>query len=100
MLKHGQKGAITKMAKEPLTIPLDPSSELARVLADADLPVVLISHGVRYTVEREDVFAGYDVQAALEGLRQSRGALNGVDTEALLADLADQRSQDSIGRPA
>lgn len=88
------------MAKEPLTIPLDPASKIARMLADADLPVVLISHGVRYTVEREDIFAGYDAQAALEGLRQSRGALSDVDTEALLADLGDQRSQDSIGRPA
>jgi hypothetical protein len=82
------------MAKEPLTIPLDPASELARTLADADGPVVLESNGVRYTVDREDVFAGYDTEAVRRGLRQSRGALAGVDTEALLADLAEQRRQD------
>jgi hypothetical protein len=87
------------MAKEALTIPLDPASELARALAEADAPVLLDSNGVRYTVEREDVFARYDAQAVLDGLRQSRGALRGVDTAALLADLAEQRCQDSTRRP-
>ncbi len=87
------------MANEPLTITLDPASELARALAEADKPIVLDSNGVRYTVDREDVFAGYDVQAVLRGLRQSRGALAGVDSEALLADLAEQRSQDPTRRP-
>jgi hypothetical protein len=54
---------------------------------------------VRYSVEREDVFAHYDAQAVL-ALRQSRGALKGVDVKALLADLAEQRGQDSLGRLA
>jgi hypothetical protein len=87
------------MAKEPLTITLDPASDLARALAEAEAPIVLDSNGVRYTVEREDVFAGYDAQAVLRGLRQSRGALAGVDTEELLADLAEQRRQDPTHRP-
>lgn len=87
------------MAKEPLTITINPDSELARTLADAVAPVVLDSDGVRYTVAREDVFARYDAQAVLHGLRQSRGALKGVDTAALLADLAEQRSQDPARRP-
>jgi len=84
------------MAKEPLTIAVDPASELARALADADpdVPVVLHSDGVRYTVARKDVFAYFDPRAVLRGLRQSRGALRGVDTAALLADLAEQRDQD------
>lgn len=88
------------MAKEPLTIAVDPASELARALAEADAAVVLDSDGVRYTVAREDVFARYDVQAVLRGLRLSRGALKGVDIEALLTDLAEQRSQDPARRPA
>ena len=87
------------MAKKPLTISVDPASELARTLADADAPVVLDSDGVRYTVEREDVFARYDAQTVLRGLRQSRGALKGVDVETLLIDLAAQRSQDPNRRP-
>jgi hypothetical protein len=87
------------MAKVPLTITIDPASELARALADADAEVVLDSGGVRYTVSPEEVFAHYDVQAVLRGLRQSRGALKGVDTAALLADLREQRSQDPSRRP-
>lgn len=91
------------MAKEPLTIAVDPASELARALADADAdadaPVVLDSDGVRYTVAREDLFARYDPRAVLRGLRQSRGALRGVDTVALLADLAEQRGQDPTRGP-
>ncbi len=84
------------MAKEPLTIAIDPASELAHALVDAgpDAPVVLDSDGARYTVAREDVFARYDAEAVLRGLRQSCGALRGVDTAALLADLAEQRGQD------
>ena len=88
------------MVKEPLTIPLDPASALARTLAEVDAPVVLDSGGVRYIVDREDVFAHYDARAVIDGLRQSRGALRGVDTAALLADLAEQRRQDPSRRPA
>ena len=87
------------MAKKPLTISIDPASDLARALADAETPVVLASDGVRYTVERENVFADYDPRAALRALRLSRGALTGVDVESLLADLDDQRSQDTSRRP-
>ena len=87
------------MAKEPLTITVDPASDLARSLTDSDAPVVLDSNGVRYTVSREDVFARYDARAVLRGLRQSRGALSGVDSAALMADLAEQRRQDPARRP-
>jgi hypothetical protein len=61
---------------------------------------VLESHGVRYTVNPEDLFARYDAQTVIHGLRQSRGALRGVDTAVLLTDLSEQRSQDPIRRPA
>lgn len=88
------------MANEPLTIPIDPASDLARVLAEAEAPIVLDGNGVRYTVERENLFARYDARAVLRGLRESRGALRGVDTELLLADLAEQRSQNPARRPA
>lgn len=81
------------LAKETLTISIDPDSELARALAEAEAPVVLDSAGVRYTVEREDIFANYDPRAALRALRRSRGMFQGIDTESLLADLAEQRSQ-------
>jgi tRNA(fMet)-specific endonuclease VapC len=82
------------MTKEPLTITLEPDSVLARALADADVAVILETNGVRYFVSRENVFARYDAQAALRGLRQSRGALKGVNLEELLTDLDELRSQD------
>jgi hypothetical protein len=87
------------MAKEPLTITLEPDSDLARALADADVAVILESNGVRYTLSRENVFARYDVQAVLRGLRQSRGALKGVNVEELLTNLDELRSQDPSRRP-
>src|SRR5690348_11117062 len=86
------------MGKEFLTITLEPDSDLARALADADVAVILECDGVRYTVSRENVFARYDAQAALHGLRQSRGALAGVNMEELLTDLDEQRSQDPSHR--
>jgi hypothetical protein len=88
------------VTKEALTISIDPDSELARALADAEASIVLDSGGVRYTVEREDVFANYDPEAALRSLRLGRGALKGVDVKQLLADLDEQRSQDPTRRPA
>ena len=59
------------MANKPLTIQLDPESELARILAAAEeTPVVLNSNGVRFRVMRAegDLWANYDPEAALEGL--------------------------------
>jgi hypothetical protein len=54
---------------------------------------------MRYTVEPEDAFARDDPQRALAALRQSRGALKGVDTKRLLTELAEQREQDTTHRP-
>lgn len=90
------------MARAPITIKIDPRSKLARALADADEPVVLESDGTRYRVEREidDLFAGYDPVRVLAALRQSVGALAGVDIVSLKRDLREQRAQDSRGRPA
>src|SRR5687768_4937294 len=58
------------MDGEPLTIQIDPTSELAQALADADEPVVLDSNGVRYRVLREEdaLFAGYDPSRVRDAL--------------------------------
>lgn len=89
------------MAKEPLTIPIDPDSELGRVLARTDEPIVLDSNGMRYTVNREsDLLAGYSPQRARAALRKSAGAFKGMDLPALKHELREQRAQDSAGRPA
>ena len=90
------------MAGEPLTIHVDPTSELAQALADAGESVVLASNGVRYRVLREadSLFAGYDPRRVGDALRKSAGALEGVDVAALKRELRAQRAQDSKGRPA
>jgi hypothetical protein len=90
------------MAGEPQTIQIDPTSELARALADADEPVVLDSNGVRYRVLRveDNIFEGYDPRRVRDALRRSAGALAGVDVTALKRALRAQRAQDSQGRPA
>jgi hypothetical protein len=87
------------VAQETLTISIDPTSDLARLLSGAKAPVVLESDGIRYTIEREDIFANYDPQAALRALRRSLGALDGVDIEQLLADIDEQRGQGASHRP-
>jgi hypothetical protein len=91
-------------------VKVQPDSELSRQLkvAESSGEPVLVDTGegiytlfVRQTgATPQDVFARYDPQGVLHALRASRGALNGVDTEQLLADLAEQREQDSAGRPA
>ena len=47
-----------------------------------------------------DIWADYDPEKAREGLRNSAGAVKGVDIEALKKDIQGQRQQESHGRPA
>jgi hypothetical protein len=90
-------------------VKVGPDSELSRRLRAAETsgePVLVDTGEGVYTllvsqIDRapEDIFANYDPQRALEALRASRGVLKGVDTAQLVADLAEQREQDSHGRP-
>jgi hypothetical protein len=50
--------------------------------------------------KRQDIWATYDPKKAIEGIRKSTGALNGVDRDTLQKDIRDQRGQDSHGQPA
>jgi hypothetical protein len=47
-----------------------------------------------------DLFANYDVKRVQEALRNSAGALAGVDRQKLLDDLRAARTQDTGGRPS
>jgi hypothetical protein len=100
---------------EMKTFHVEPGSELDRLLDAAnEHQIELEKDGVRYRVTRvdaipassrvtladeRDIWAGYDPGRVREGLRKSEGALVSVDRERLLADLAEQREQDSRGRP-
>jgi len=94
------------MAKEPRIVHVAPGSELAHLLEEAEnTSLILEKNGELYRVDRqveetEDIFAHYDSKRAQEALKRSVGALAYVDREELLADLREQREQDSHGRPA
>jgi len=47
---------------------------------------------------KRTIWTHYDPQHVRAALKQSAGALQGVDRKELLGDLAEQRSQDSTGR--
>ncbi len=47
---------------------------------------------------KRTIWTHYDPQRVKAALKQSAGALQGVDREKLLTDLASQRSQESSGR--
>ena len=100
----------------PKTIRVEPGSEIDQLLDETgDQPVELERRGVRFLITRmsddvemprieladeHDVWAGYDPAKVLRAVGASAGALQGVDTEQLKRDLAEERAQDSTGRPA
>lgn len=74
------------MAKEPLTISIDPESELGRALDETGgESVVLLRGSARFRVMRdsEDPWATYDPESVLEGLRQIAGTLSPEEGERM-----------------
>ncbi len=75
-------------------------------IAEEQGAVLVEKNGRLYRLEAEpeqphqDIWASYDPQQAKQALKQSAGALIGVDRDSLLKDIHDQRGQDSHGRPA
>ncbi len=66
------------MAKAPLTVTIDPDSELGHALDDADgSPVVLERNGARFRVTRDpdDPWANDDPEAVRAALRAVAGTL-------------------------
>ena len=85
------------MYLQPKRIKVEPGSEIARLLDKAnEAPLLLEKDGVLYhvTAQEEDLlWADYDPERAKAGLKASAGALAGVDTEQLLADIHQSREQ-------
>jgi hypothetical protein len=50
--------------------------------------------------KRQNIWQNYDPKKAIEGIRKSKGALQGVDRDTLQREIREQRGQDSKGRPA
>ncbi len=92
------------MTSETKRIRIEPESELARLLGEADnMPLLLEKDGELYrlTKEKEETnWAGYNPDQVRAALRKSAGALRGVDRDQLLTDISLAREQNSAGRPA
>lgn len=70
------------MNNEPVTITIDPDSELGRALAErGDDPVVLVRGTTRFRVTRDpaDPWAEYDLAAVLQGLHEIAGTLSSAE---------------------
>src|SRR6476659_8121835 len=109
ILPPRMKGGEPLMPPHLKTVTVLPDSELSLTLKAAQTsgePVIVDTGAGRYTLlvaqtePVDDVFAHYDPQAAIAGLRALDEALAGVDRDLLLRDLQTQRAQASQGRPA
>jgi len=85
------------MYLEPKRIKVEPGSELARLLEEAnETPLLLEKEGVLYRVTasgQEDIWVDYDPTRVRAGLKESAGAFSGVDTNQLLEDIHQSREQ-------
>ena len=85
------------MYLQPKRIKVEPGSELARLLEEAnETPLLLEKDGVLYHLtasDKEDIWADYDPERVRAGLKESAGALSGVDTKELREDIRASREQ-------
>ena len=75
------------MAKEPLTITIDPDSELGRALDEtADAPVVLVRGTTRFRITRDpdDPWASYDPAKLRAGLKKVAGLLSPEEGDRII----------------
>jgi hypothetical protein len=74
------------MTREPLTITIDPDSELGRALDETNgATVVLVRSGERFRVTRDsdDLWANYDPEKVRAGLRKFAGMLTPEEGERI-----------------
>jgi hypothetical protein len=74
------------VASEPLTITIDPESELGRALGEPDeAPIILIRNGARFRVTRDpdDPWANYDPEKVREGLRKFADAITEEEADRI-----------------
>jgi hypothetical protein len=74
------------MAREPLTITIDPDSELGKALEAPDnVPIILVRNGTRFRVTRdpEDPWANYDPEKVREGLRKFANLLTPEEADRI-----------------
>ncbi|HEU0022292.1 MAG TPA: hypothetical protein VFR55_11560 [Dehalococcoidia bacterium] len=96
--------------EEPIRISFDEFAHRLRAvfdnMAERGGKVLVEKEGLLFRIEPEkdpktqDIWANYDPRKVRQGLKNSAGALAGVDRDALIRDIHLQRQQDSHGRPA
>jgi hypothetical protein len=92
------------MAKEPLTITIDPDSELGRLLDETNgAPVVLLRGSTRFRVirEAEDPWATYDPAKLRAGLKKVAGLLSPEEGDRIIETIYRGREEGTrpITRP-
>ncbi|MDQ3779995.1 MAG: hypothetical protein M3354_05555 [Chloroflexota bacterium] len=92
------------MTKEPLTITIDPDSELGRALDETGgSPVVLVRNGARFCVTRDpdDPWANYDPEKVRAGLRKFAGMISPKEADRIKESIYRGREQGTrpIDRP-
>jgi hypothetical protein len=92
------------MAQEPITISIDPDSELGRALDETDgEPVVLLRGHTRFRVIREgdDPWATYDPAKLRAGLKKVAGLLSPEEGDRIIESIYRGREEGTrpITRP-
>ena len=92
------------MSRDPLTITIDPDSELGRALDEANgNPIVLVRDGVRFRVTRDsdDPWASYDPEKLRAGLKKVAGLLTPEEGDRIIETIYRGREEGTrpIGRP-
>lgn len=91
------------MNAQPHSYKVPPDSETARLLKQAAAsagPIRVDTGEAVYEVGATASKTPYDPQRMLRAIHASAGVLRGVDTDALLRTLREDRRQNSSGRPA
>ncbi|MGH2562810.1 MAG: hypothetical protein ACRDJH_27430 [Thermomicrobiales bacterium] len=77
------------------TIAVEPGSDVDRLLEEAsDATVVLVKDGQRFLLHQapDDIWAGYDPEASIRGIREAAGSWAGlIDAEAFKAYIRERR---------
>ena len=99
-----RKGNAVALTKEPLTITIDPDSELGRALDETnEKPVVLLRGGKRFRVtpDPDDPWANYDPEKVREGLKKVAGLLTPEEAERIIEGIYRGREEGTrpITRP-
>lgn len=92
------------MGKEPLTIMIDPDSDLGRALDESTDDAVVLQRGsTRFRVTREaaDPWANYDPAKLRAGLKKVAGLLSPEDGDRIIEDIYRGREEGTrpITRP-